>query len=145
MIKLTPKQERFAQFYVELGSPSEAYRHAYDVNPSDDGDWVRVEGGRTLAHPAVSLRIKELRDQLAEEALWKRIDSVQTLADIARGVDSEEVKPSDKVQAVKALNQMMGWEKRVLDHRSTDGSMQPPTVIKIVAATNDDSDNQASA
>jgi len=33
MKKLTPKQEKFCQLYVELGNASDAYRGAYNVSP----------------------------------------------------------------------------------------------------------------
>ena len=132
MTRLTTKQENFARIYIEVGKPGDAYRLAYDVE--SDGPWVDVEGSRLLRHPLVSLRIKEIREQLEEEALWKRVDSVRTLAEIAKG-DDDDANPSDKIQAVRVLNQMMGWEKRVVDHRSSDGSMQAPTTIVIRAAT----------
>lgn len=150
MNKLTYKQDHFARLFVEHGVSVDAYRVAYDVK--SEGQWVAIEASRSLRHPLVALKIKEIRERLEEEAVWKRLNSIEVLAEIARGLD-EEAKPSDKVQAVKALNQMMGWERRVLDHQSSDGTMQPPTTIVIKAATehdrddhndrNDDRDDQA--
>jgi len=40
---LTPKQEKFANLYVELGNASEAYRQAYDVgvDTKDETIWAK--------------------------------------------------------------------------------------------------------
>lgn len=32
VVKLTPKQEKFCQLYIELGNASEAYRQSYDCS-----------------------------------------------------------------------------------------------------------------
>jgi hypothetical protein len=66
--------------------------------------------------------VQELRDRLAELAIWKRIDSLQTLSEIAR---KEQAQDKDKVAAVKAINAMHGWDKTTIDHTSSDGSMSP--------------------
>lgn len=122
MAGLTPKQERFAQLYVELGTAAEAYRRAYDSEGKPEG--VQVSASRLLADPKVSLRVEELRERLAELAIWKRLDSLETLAAIAR---RDEAQDKDKVAAVKAINSMHGWDKTTIDHMSTDGSMTPRT------------------
>lgn len=132
MTNLTPKQESFAQLYVELGSAAEAYRRAYDSQAKPES--VHVSASRLANDPKVSLRIQEIRDRLAELAIWKRIDSLKTLAGIATNGD----KDSDKVAAVKAINSMHGWDKQTIDHTSSDASMTPPSRIEIVAAKHDD-------
>lgn len=122
MPQLTPKQENFAQLYVELGSASEAYRRAYESKAKPES--VHVAASRLLNEPTVSLRIQEIRDRLAELSIWKRVDSIKTLAEIAQG-GSEGSKDSDRVAAVKAINSMHGWDKQTIDHTSSDGSMSP--------------------
>lgn len=120
MSNLTPKQERFAQLYVELGTAAEAYRRAYDAQGKPEG--VQVSASRLLSDPKISLRVEEIRERLAELAIWKRIDSLQTLASIAA---REEAQDKDKVAAVKAINSMHGWDKTTIDHTSSDMSMSP--------------------
>lgn len=105
--ELTNKQEKFCQLVVELGNQSEAYRQAY--NSKAKADSVHVAASKLLAESKVSLRVQQLRDELEEKNLWKRLDSVRTLSEIAKGQD-EEAKPSDRVNAVKALNTMHGWD-----------------------------------
>src|ERR1700722_7757636 len=57
---LTPKQEKFAQKYVELSNASEAYRQSYDAeNMLDKTIWE--EASRTLADPKVAARVINLQ------------------------------------------------------------------------------------
>lgn len=122
-LELKPKQEKFAQIYVETGNASEAYRKAYNSKAKPES--VNVNASKLLADTKVSLRVRQLRDELDEIGLWKRLDSIKTLAEIASGKDPEG-KTSDRVNAVKALNSMHGWDAPTkLEHSSPDGSMTP--------------------
>lgn len=125
-MSLTSKQETFARLVAEGNSQADAYRQAFNSKAKPES--VHVEASKLCADPKVSLRIQELKDDLAEKSLWKRLDSVQVLAEIARGADLE-AKPSDRVNAVKALNSMHGWDKQVIDHTSSDGSLAPVTIV----------------
>lgn len=120
MSNLTPKQERFAHLYVELGTAAEAYRRAYESEGKPET--CQREGHVVLNNPKVAARVDELRERMAELAIWKRIDSLRTLADIAA---REEAQDKDKVAAVKAINSMHGWDKQTIDHTSSDGTMSP--------------------
>lgn len=127
MSNLTPKQEKFAQLYVETGNASEAYRAAYDSNSKHEV--VNVKASELLKNGKVAVRVQELRDELEEKSLWKRLDSIKTLASIADGTDPE-AKPSDRVNAVKALNTMHGWDAPSKLDVTTGG--QPITRIERV-------------
>ena len=127
MSKLTVKQEAFCQLYVDLGNASEAYRRAYDSKAKPES--VHVNASKVLSDAKVSLRVTELQKELEEACMWTRMDSIKTLKEIATG-DDAEAKPSDKVNAVKVINAMNGWDKRVIDHRSSDGSMTPKGIDK---------------
>lgn len=129
MSTLKPKQEKFAQLYVDLGNASEAYRQAYDSKAEPDS--VHVNASKLLSDTKVSLRVQELQEALEEKALWRRINSLQVLSEIA--LDGE--KDSDRVSAVKAINAMHGWDKQVIDLKSSDGSMSPqPTQDAVLEA-----------
>lgn len=129
MSDITVKQEMFCQLYVDLGNASEAYRQAYNSKAKPES--VHVNASKVLSAAKVSLRVAELRKELEEGSLWSRVDSIKTLKAIAKG-DDPEAKPSDKVNAVKVINAMHGWDKQVIDHRSTDGSMTPKIIERIV-------------
>ena len=64
-MNLTPKQEAFAQKFVECGNGSEAYRHAYDVG-EETSEWVKVEASKLLKDPNVALTVIELQIEARE-------------------------------------------------------------------------------
>lgn len=65
--KLTIKQEKFCNKYLECGNASEAYRFAYDCsNMGDETIWKR--SGELLQNGAVTGRMNYLKSHLAEAA-----------------------------------------------------------------------------
>lgn len=58
---LTPKQEAFAQAYIETGNASEAYRRSYDAGKMK-AEAIHVAACELLAHPKVSVRVNELKE-----------------------------------------------------------------------------------
>lgn len=65
MKKLTVKEEKFAQLVVELGNQSEAYRQAYDVSDLT-ADWIVVKASQLASKDNISIRIAELKEELAK-------------------------------------------------------------------------------
>lgn len=65
--KLTIKQEKFVNKYLECGNASEAYRYAYDCsNMSDNAVWNAAS--ILLDNPKVTQRVYYLKNNLAEAA-----------------------------------------------------------------------------
>ncbi len=62
-LSLTPKQERFAVFVVELESASAAYRAAYDASDMSDKT-VHEEASRLRKNRKVAARVGELQGGL---------------------------------------------------------------------------------
>lgn len=63
--KLTIKQERFCNKYLECGNASEAYRYAYDCSKmSDNSVWCNAS--QLLADTKVAQRLEYLKSHLAE-------------------------------------------------------------------------------
>jgi hypothetical protein len=62
-----------------------------------------------MSNTDVSTRVAELRAAVAERVVWTMADSLDVLSTIAKGLDSD-AKPSDKVNAVKAINAMIGLD-----------------------------------
>jgi len=65
MNKLTPKQQKFAELYVELGNASEAYRQAYDVTTTNLGT-IKVKASKLLNQSNISITIENLRKELRQ-------------------------------------------------------------------------------
>lgn len=59
MIKLTPKQEKFCQVYIETGNASAAYRSAYNAENMKDSV-IYVKASELLGSGKISVRIDEL-------------------------------------------------------------------------------------
>jgi phage terminase small subunit len=93
MKKLTPKQRKFAEEYVNTGNASEAYRRAYDVGKNTSIDTIKVNSSKMLADTNISLTIKELQIKQANkyeitrkevaEGYFKMIKSWEYLMDLA--------------------------------------------------------------
>jgi hypothetical protein len=106
-MSLTAKQEAFAQAVASGMTQADAYRSAYDCENSTDKSIVEM-ASTLMRDLNVSSRVKSLQDEIACAALWSRLDSVSTLADIAKGV---EARPNEKVAAIKELNAMHGFNE----------------------------------
>ena len=91
--KLTPKQRKFAEEYVNTGNASEAYRRAYDVGKNTSIDTIKVNSSKMLADTNIALTIKELQIKQANkyeitrqevaEGYFKMIKSWEYLMDLA--------------------------------------------------------------
>ena len=114
--KLTVKQERFAQAYVETSNASEAYRRAYDAENSSDAV-VWTSACNLLKNHKVAIRVQELQAKHAEnhdvtvEYLTAEYREAISLAKIA-------VQPAALVSAVTALGKLHGL---VVERKHIDG------------------------
>lgn len=82
MRKLTEKQEKFCNYYLDCdGNASEAYRMAYDASKMQP-ETIWSNASRMLANNKVAARIDELRSQRAKEAKVSRDKVEQVLMDI---------------------------------------------------------------
>ena len=117
MEKLTAKQEAFAQALADGLSQSAAYRRAYDAKRMKD-ETVTNKASLLAKRDDIGARVDQLRDKLADEAIWSRRDSVEGLKGIA---DNRTNTGAERVSAIKALNEMHGFnkpQKVEVDHRN---------------------------
>lgn len=138
---MTPKQEKFAQLYVELGSAAEAYREAYDASRMKP-DTVYRRAHDLLEHGKIKARIETIREAARERNLVT-VDSLLAELEQARRIalGAELPQTSAAVSATMGKAKLVGLDKQILDLRSGDGSMTPqPTTIQIVAADDDSTD-----
>jgi len=105
-MKITPKQEAFAQAIASGQNQSDAYRAAYKVRPGTKAESVNQNASRIMGNVNVVSRVKELRKSLENKGLWTREKSVLALSAI---VDGGEARPTEKVAAIKELNVMHGF------------------------------------
>mgnify|MGYP001477607060 CR=1 FL=1 len=130
---LTPKQERFAQEVASGKSQAEAYRIAFNVKPTTKPETTYKRACELMADRNIRGRVEELKAAAAERVLWTMEDSLNVLATIAKGLD-EDAKPSDKVNAVKAINAMIGLDAP--SKLSVNGAMVQKIVREVVDGAN---------
>lgn len=106
-MSLTPKQERFAQEVASGKTQADAYRAAFDVKPTTKPETIYKRACELMADGNIRGRVEEIREAATERLVWTIQDSLDVLASIAKGLDAD-AKPSDKVNAVKAINAMYG-------------------------------------
>ena len=128
---LTAKQEAFAQAIASGKTQADAYRHAYDASNMKDSS-IHVNASKLLSDAKVAQRVKELKAQVSEKALWTREMSVLALADIAQGA---EARANEKVAAIKELNAMHGFNEPVKVQLGGE------VVTRVILADMDDGDS----
>jgi len=104
MKQLTSKQEQFCQLIADGKNQSEAYRNSYNAEKMKP-ESITVNASKLLSSTNVSLRVKELRDQLSNKLLWSREDSIHKLKEALETAE----RTSDVVSVVKELNAMHGY------------------------------------
>jgi len=57
--RLTPKQEKFCQVYIETGNASEAYRQAYNAGNAKEST-INRSAAQMFENPKITARLKEL-------------------------------------------------------------------------------------
>lgn len=110
-MKLTPKQELFAQTYVKTGNASEAYRTAYDTSKTKP-DVINVKASELLASGNVLVRVKELQNKLEKKHDISKDKIIARLQEIIYkqeklGVDKIDLPAMNK--AIDTLNKMQGY------------------------------------
>lgn len=129
MAELNPKQEKFAQLYVQLGNASEAYRQAY--NSAAKPESVNVNASKMLSDTKVSLRVEEIREALRANHGITLQDLLKELEEARKAaLSAETVQSSAAVNATMSKAKLLGYDKP-----------QPPTesppeiTIKVIRAT----------
>lgn len=109
--------------YMETGNASEAYRQAYNVSNMKP-ESVNRKAKDVLDNVKITARLSELRApaiakaQLTVEDLLRELEEARRLA-----LDTEA--PAPAVSATMGKAKLLGLDKQVIDHQSSDGSMSP--------------------
>lgn len=101
---LTAKQEQFAQNIIQGMSQADAYRAAYNAAKMADKT-VHEKASLLAGQDKVRARLKELREQLASEAIMSAQKRLEWLTGV---IKSEEESTGDKLKAVDIMNKMQG-------------------------------------
>ena len=125
MKPLTQKQENFCLKYVECGNASEAYRFAYDAGKmKPETIWKRAN--ELLGNGAVPGRISEIKQAHAQRHRLTVDDLLAELEENRQAaLQAETVQASAATAATMGKAKLLGLDKKVIDHQSSDGSMSP--------------------
>ena len=124
---LTEKQEGFAQAVANGATLVDAYRQFYSTNAKPET--LHVKASELAASGKVSVRIAELKSEIASKCLWSREDSVKALKKV---LEMEGVRGSEITGAIKELNNMHGFNEPIkVDHTSKGESIAPVINVKL--------------
>jgi phage terminase small subunit len=88
-VKLTEKQKRFADYYIETGNATESYKRAgYSVN-SDEA--ARVNASRLLTNANVRAYIDERIAEKDSQRIAKQDEILEFLTKVMRGELTEQI------------------------------------------------------
>ena len=130
--KLTAKEEKFcvevASGVDDKGFPisqSEAYRRSYNAE-NMKYESVNEKASVLMAKDKIKSRVQELRGEVAKKAMI----TVETLLDELEqariaALTAETVQSSAAISATMGKAKLLGLDKQIIDHQSSDGSMTP--------------------
>ncbi len=133
MAGLTPKQEAFCQAYIETGNASEAYRTAYAADKMKP-ESINRKAKELLDNGKIAARVAELQGEIKQRHNVT-VDSLIAELEEARkaALTAETPQSSAAVAATMGKAKLVGLDKQIVDHTSSDGSMTPkPTTIQLV-------------
>lgn len=110
---LTPKQEKFAQLYIETGNASEAYRQAYSTKGKSE-NYIHVNACKVLGNAKVTLRVKELKAK-HEKRHDITVDHLLAELEEARQLAAQTAQTSSMVAATMGKAKMLGLDKKVIE------------------------------
>lgn len=88
-VKLTIKQQAFADYYIQLGNATEAYLKAYPNVKKETT--ARANSSRLLTNANVSAYIENRMEELKSERVADQQEILEYLTSIMRGNHKEEV------------------------------------------------------
>ena len=125
-IKLTPKQERFCQVYIETGNASEAYRQAYNTAKMKP-ETVNRTSKQLLDNRKIAARLDELREEHAKRHEIT-VDTLVAELEEARKLAFETEKAAAAVQATMGKAKLLGL---VVDKQETAITQAPTIVVEL--------------
>lgn len=120
---LTQKQENFCLKYVECGNASEAYRHAYSTENMKP-ETVNRNAASLMDNNKILTRVEELQQQHARRHRLTVDDLLAELEENRQAaLQAETPQSSAATAATMGKAKLLGMDKQIIDHTSSDGSM----------------------
>lgn len=135
MQKLTIKQEKFCQKYIELGNASEAYRQSYNAENMKP-ETIKVKASQMLEKDNIRIAISELRGEIRQRHDIT-IDDIIAELEEARQLALETATPSAAVSATMGKAKLLGLDKVIIEHSGANGTPLQAPVFNIVGVASD--------
>ena len=97
--------EQFAELLFQGATRTQAYLTIFPGAAGKNPETVRSLAQKYAVRDGVVAAVQERRNELVAAGIWRRSDSVETLAELARFAE----KDSDRIGAIKELNSMHGY------------------------------------
>ena len=125
--KLTPKQEKFCQKFIELGNASEAYRQSYNCERMK-ASTINSRAKELRKDGPITARIDELQADHRERHDWTVYDAIAELEE-ARQVAKQEAAASAMVSATMGKAKVLGLLVDKKEHTGPDGAELFPSIV----------------
>lgn len=112
--KLTIKQEKACQAYVQTGDKSEAYRRAYSCANMKPGS-INVQAFKLFDNPKIALRVRELQSELKKSSDIKKADILEELSCIVFADIRDYVSFKDGKLQFKDFDQLTDKQARAIE------------------------------
>lgn len=130
-MNMTPKQIAFCQAYLETGDASEAWRRSYDASKSNKNS-VNRRGHEMLQHSKVIAYLAEERAHIMARHRITVDDLLRELEEArAAALGADTVQSSAAVTATMGKAKLLGLDKQIIDHTSSDGSFMPTKIVLV--------------
>lgn len=136
-MKLTIKQEKFCNYYLESGNASEAYRRAYSFENMRP-ETINIRACELLANGKIAVRVKEMQADLQRRSDITKDEAIDILKNIARAnvVDMLQIKRGKNyvIFLIKDLSKLpLSFQLAIQSVKSTDKGFEVKMYSKIDA------------
>ena len=126
---ITQKQRAYCLAFMETGNSSEAYRRSYDTS-----GMTTASVNRCAKDVYDNVNVSAMIEQLRKKAMKRNEITVDTLLDELEearkaALDADTAQSSAAVSATMGKARLLGLDKKIVDHMSSDGSLMPTKIV----------------
>lgn len=126
---ITQKQRSYCLAFMETGNSSEAYRRSYDTS-----GMTTASVNRCAKDVYDNVNVSAMIEQLRKKAMKRNEITVDTLLDELEearkaALEADTAQSSAAVSATMGKARLLGLDKKIVDHMSSDGSLMPTKIV----------------
>ena len=126
---ITQKQRAYCLAFMETGNSSEAYRRSYDTS-----GMTTASVNRCAKDVYDNVNVSAMIEQLRKKAMKRNEITVDTLLDELEearkaALKADTAQSSAAVSATMGKARLLGLDKKIVDHMSSDGSLMPTKIV----------------